>query len=77
MLFSSNSPPNEARRGRRHNDNVMIFFEAQDVKGETDLKRAILGGWDPSNESGQIIATSHDLTPNGGDCKGNPIISGK
>ena len=27
--------------------------------------------------SGQIIATSHDLTPNGGDCKGNPLISGK
>ena len=28
--------------------------------------------------SGQIIATSHDLSPlNGGDCKGNPLISGK
>ena len=28
--------------------------------------------------SGQIIATSHgSLTPNGGDCKGIPIISGK
>ena len=27
--------------------------------------------------SGQIIATSHDLTPNGGLVKGNPLISGK
>ena len=28
--------------------------------------------------SGQIIATSNDLgPPNGGDCKGNPLISGK
>ena len=26
---------------------------------------------------GQIIATSHDLTPNGGLSKGNPLISGK
>ena len=39
---------NEARRGRRHNDNVMIFFEAMtDVKVENwrpgDLKSPKIG----------------------------------
>ena len=35
------------------------------------------GAFENPKKSGQIIATSHDLTPNGGDCKGNPLISGK
>ena len=36
-------------------------------------------GWgeDKGHGSGQIIATSHDLTPNGGFSTGNPLISGK
>ena len=30
-----------------------------------------------STHSSQIIATSDEDTPKGGDCKGNPLISGK
>ena len=55
-----------------------------------NLKRSLNFGWwneqlftqrsieIESDSSGQIIATSHDrFPPNGGDCKGNPLISGK
>ena len=33
-------------------------------------------GFPQNKKSGQIIATSHDLTPNGGLVRGNPLISG-
>ena len=39
--------------------------------------RGGLSPWVASYIWSNFTATSHDLTPNGGDCKGNPIISGK
>ena len=45
-----------------------------------EMKRMDAASKAEENRSGQIIATSHDLTPNGGlvwFSKGNPVISGK